>query len=1019
MQADSTQGAGRAVWLLELCFILSGATGLIYEILWSRYLALYIGSTGHAQVVVLCVFMGGLALGSRIFGSLADRRRNPLLGYALLELGIGIYAFGFDVIFVAGRETFLGLVRVSGLESDGWMTAKIVSSALTMLLPAFLMGGTFPMISRHLIRSIGGVGPRVSRLYFLNSLGAAAGCLAAGFWLIQSYGLPATMNMAGVMNVLIGLVTLAIVAQVSPKGIPVPKPEKVRTPEVSKNLFILVLTATSVSGAVSMMYEVAWIRMLALVLGSSTYAFSLMLTTFITGLAIGGWILSLRRKESGYGWIFAFSSVGVGVSILLTVPFYVRLPYVFNQLAATITREPSSFLIYQFFQWLLCIMVMIVPTVLQGITLPAATKLLTREIGGLGGRIGLVFAVNTLGTMGGAMFAGFCGLPLMGLKGTLELAVGLNMIVGVVVLLTARDHPWFRRAATSVLAVIACVWIWYASCMGPWDREAFSAGLYRVAARVPSYRDFQEDVKRRKTLFYRDGTDSTVAVQQTGSEYILVINGKPDASSVGDLPTQRLLGHLPMFLNKKPENVLVVGIGSGATIGSVLTHGPKRVDAVEISQDVIDASRLFSEVNGRYWEDSRVRVRCEDAKTFLQVTGGKYDVIISEPSNPWMAGVAGVFSEEFYQTCREHLNPGGIFVQWLHTYEIEDRTFFMIAETFRRNFPYWTLWNSVGRDVIFVGSTDPFSPQFETMSDRMDRKEVKTDLAQIGIETLSVLLSLHMTDFASETGSIALSDEIHSDFRPVLDYEAPVGFFLKSNATSITWLDERLESPMASRAWLAKYWKEHTPGREEIAGLYEYAASRRGLFPGQPLALAQEWMLRFPSDPAAELAFCRELGSDSSGVLSRLKKRASRPSPAEAGLRARLSYSDYNRLRNAFRIQGAESTVRDISEYLKSTPEAADPLAEAWCGQVLFDLGRDDQAVAHLMRAAVIFKKLGRQDEQILAGVFLCKALVRLKRFEDAAQVYQEFLAPYSSQLPSRLALGRLQDARAAAASQR
>ena len=649
---------------LYVCFLISGVAGLIYEILWAKYLALFLGSTGWAQVIVLATFMGGLALGSHFLGSRADRVANPLKFYVFLELAIGCYALVlFKPALAASHWLFIELARFTQLGSGNLIAAKVTASVLSIILPTFLMGGTLPTLGRHMVRSLQGVGPKIARLYFLNSLGGVVGCLLAGFYLIQALGLEFSMITAGMLSILAGLIAFATFPMEEPAPETTPEPDMPNaTPGPSMNRWAvgLLLACVSLSGAVSMMYEVAWIRLLTLVLGSSTYSFSLMLATFILGLSLGGLLLSLRKRTTGYGVIFGLSEVGVALTVLIMLPFYMKLPYLFNQLASSLSREPSTFALYQLCKFFLCALVMIIPTILQGVTLPAATKLLTPNVLALGRRVGLVFAINTIGTVIGVVFAGFWGLPNLGIKGTLELAVALNALVGIAVLLTNWPALAHRRALALATACLVIVGVWYMFGMGPWDKQVLSAGIYRTRQRIPSYASLVEEANTRRTVFYRDGIDATIAVQDVErpiAERILVINGKVDASTKGDLATQKMIGHLPLMIKPQTDQVLIVGVGSGATIGSVLAHDVQQVEVVEISRDIIEASRLFETVNGRYWEDPRAKVYWEDAKTFLQLTDRHYDTIISQPTNPWIAGVAGVFSKEYFEACRQQLKP--------------------------------------------------------------------------------------------------------------------------------------------------------------------------------------------------------------------------------------------------------------------------------------------------------------------------------------------------------------------------
>ena len=627
-------GAHRAV--LYFCFLFSGAAGLIYEIVWEKYLSLFIGSSGVAQIVVLATYMTGLALGGFIGGRLADRAARPLKLYMIIEAVLALYAFAFEPLFLLSRRLFLTMAAGEVPGTSVFFAAKLFAATLTILLPAVLLGATFPILTRHMARSIKGVGPLISRLYFTNSFGAVTGCLIAGFWLIPSVGLGLSILAAGLVNLVIAIAAGLLLLR---EGEVASKPEAQAEVPPLKPVVLLILVCTGLSGAVSMMYEVAWIRLLTLVLGSSTYAFTLMLATFILGLSLGGLLLSFWKRSGGYTAIYGLSEIGVGITVLLTLPLYTRLPYIFNQLAASLARDAHAFHLYHICQLLLCMLVMLIPTILQGITLPAATRILTTEMKGLGSRVGHVFAINTAGTCVGVVFAGVIGLRYLGLKGTLELAVGINIVLGLLILFTLSDTAFRKRLVLVSLAAVVAVSGMYGFRVRNWDHTSLSltAGIYRTRDRIPSYEAMVAASAMRETVYRADGPGATVAVQdhvEGQPNRMLVINGKVDASTSSDLLTQRMLGHLPMLTAPSRDRVLVVGVGSGATINSVLTHGAAQIDAVEVSKEVLTASRYFDQINGRYWEQDSVREYCEDAKTFLQTTDALYDVIISEPSNP-------------------------------------------------------------------------------------------------------------------------------------------------------------------------------------------------------------------------------------------------------------------------------------------------------------------------------------------------------------------------------------------------
>lgn len=1014
----SSEAARVRTLTLYFCFFASGLAGLVYEVLWAKYLALYVGSTGLAQVIVLATYMGGLALGSELLGAAADRVANPLKLYAFLEMGIGAYALLFEPIFAAGRDVFLAVVRASGLTPGGLVAGKVLACVLSILLPTFLMGGTLPALARHMMRTMGDVAPRVSRLYFLNSLGAVGGCLLAGFYLIGHFGLQFSMVVGATLNIAVGVVALAVFAREREAAAAAPAAAAAEPDELLPGwAYAVVLAAVGLSGAVSMMYEVAWIRLLTLVLGSSTYSFSLMLAAFILGLAIGSFLLSLRRRPGGYATIFGLTETGVGLAVLLMLPFYVKLPYWFNQLAASLNREPATFGLYQACTFLMCALVMIVPTVLQGVTLPAAIRVLTPSLRRVGSRIGFAYAINTVGTIAGSVGAGFWGLPRLGIKGTLELAVAVNSVVGVAVLWAEKDRLLRRRALAWALPAVLAVAAWYALAMGPWDKQVMSAGIYRTRGRIPGYARLLEEAAKRTTLFYRDGIDATIAVQDLREplpERLLVINGKVDASTRGDMPTQKIMAHLPLMLHPKPEKVLIVGVGSGATIGSVMAYaGVKKVDVVEISRDVIEASRLFGDVNGKYWDDPRVKVYWEDAKTFLQITDEQYDVIISEPTNPWIAGVAGVFSLEYFQTCRRHLAPGGFFVQWIQSYELEDATFFMILETFSRLFPCYTLWNPTQTDTVLVGSPEPYGPVLERMEQRVAEPAVKSDLESFGISSLLPVLGFQMADRAAKPSAVRWLGVTHSDFFPVLEYVAPRGFFVGAKADAARWLDGRTQSPANAGLWMQDYLKGRTASRDLFRECFVYFTTHRGLFEQAAGAWAREWARRYPADPEAQTA-----ALESTPKAHRPEWTAAARKGVEgdaywgavaAKALCKMGFEDYLAGRNCLESESARALLGQVRDAMRKYPELEkDPQMYRWRGLLEHDLGEYAAAAKDLAVAAGLLGDAASRQDRVDTGLALCEALAASGDPGSAAGAYDRFLAPFGDELRVRLMRARL-----------
>ncbi|MBX3747940.1 MAG: fused MFS/spermidine synthase [Verrucomicrobiae bacterium] len=788
-----------------ICLLLSGAAALVYQVAWARYLSLLLGHTSYAVVAVLVAFMGGLALGNWWFGRFADRTTRPLAVYGWLEVGIALYALFFPVYYELCQRGYVALGSGVAPGSQWLLVLKFLFSFAAILLPATLMGGTLPVLTKLVTRSLGELRERVAGLYFINSLGAVAGILIADFWWIPSMGLDATVFGGAVINGVVAAVALVVSAGLQ-EGREVRTAGKVAADEQAKEPaegpapgdataeevyspweLRLAIVAAGLSGFVAMLYEVVWTRVLALALGSSTHAFSIMLVTFITGIASGAWVIGrwrrLRRVFDAFGW----AELALAVTLFVSMFFYHLLPYWFVRLGTVVAREPANHLVYQGLQLLVCFAVMFVPSLCLGMTLPLASRVATSELARTGRSVGLVFSVNTLGTVLGAALTGLVFLPMLGLAKAFALGVGLNLVIALAVLL--RRNVAMRSAVVwgSPVLVVGLIGLAHVALSPTWDR-ALSLGLWRLGTPPRTLAEYRQMINEVIVFYHRDGPGSTVLVhgwtnRVTGVvDLTLRVNGKADATSRGDLPTQLLAGHIPMLLKPDIKEAMVVGIGSGMTCGAILTHpGVERLDAVEISADVYIAARdHFAPFNDRALEDPRVEVILDDAKSFLRTSGRKYDLIVSEPSNPWMAGVSGVFSVEYYEACLASLKPGGVLVQWVQIYETSEEAVNTVLATVRSVFPFFSLWQTLPGDLLLVASAEPLRYDLEATQQRFDEPAVTADLRRADIFQLSVLLGLQ---FVSESNAPFLAPEdaiAHSDFYPRLEYLAERAFFVRA-----------------------------------------------------------------------------------------------------------------------------------------------------------------------------------------------------------------------------------------------
>lgn len=843
---------------IYLCFFLSGGAGLIYEVLWSRYLTLLIGGSTRAQVLVLTVFMGGLALGNFLLGRRADKSRNVLMMYVIIEALVGVYALIWPPFFDIIRATFFDYAP--GLYDSPklmWLV-KLALASGSILLPTFLMGGTLPILARALIDRTNIVAGRIGMLYFINSAGGVIGSLLGGYVLINHFGLDTSIRIAGTVNIVVAI-SIPIWLKLAPLFVR-PKlndPDKLAPPPplaepeapFAANIVKGAILVATLSGFVAMVYEVAWIRLLTLVMGASVYSFSLMLAAFILGIALGSLIFSVYLKRDPLGSL-GYSQIGIAAAILLTLPLYERLPYFFVKLAGTFRPSDSTYMLHQMLVFGISLGVMILPTTMMGISLPAAARISTPGPESTGRRVGLVFAVNTLGTLLGSALAGIFIIPSIGLRATILGGVLINILLGATVLYTGRIGK--RGMSASLVGIALFLWLIHLVLMPAWNRNILVAGEFRN--RKGGVGDTYEDYAKTfddEVLYYKDGVNATIALLESGGMYrYLKVNGKTDASSHGDLSTQMLLGHLPMFLNLNAKNVCVIGFGSGITSASVLKHPVDRVDLVELSPEVLEAGQFFSEHNDKVLDNPKFHPHIEDGKFYLSTTPRKFDVVISEPSNPWMAGIGGLYTLEFFRAAREHLNPGGIMVQWFHLYEMDNRLTRMVLKTFVDAFPYTTLWMISHSDIMLVGAAEPYSPDYQRIRARFAEQQIADDLDRIKTKSAAAIFSLQ-TAGSQRAKDISAEGEFNLDRFPRLEYGAPKAFFLDKYSTLLDNEDERLLPPHESELFFNDYRRLFPFNENDYYSIYLYDSDSGGYSEEYILSLLLAWRNDYPQDTLA------------------------------------------------------------------------------------------------------------------------------------------------------------------------
>jgi predicted membrane-bound spermidine synthase len=830
---------------------------------------------------------------------------------------------------------------------------KFGFSLLTILVPTVLMGGTLPVMTRLVTRSLGELRGRVAALYGFNSAGAVAGVFLADFWWIPSVGLQATVLAGATLNLLVGVAAWLVSIRLTQEGVSVDAAAaKAGAHEVevfSPAELRLAVVAIGVSGFVAMLYEVVWTRMLALALGSSTHAFSIMLITFITGIAAGAWVVgrwrSLRRSLDAFGW----AELALAATLAGSMGFYDLVPYAFAKLAELLARRPAAYPIYEAIQASICFLVMFVPTLCLGMTLPLASRVATAELARTGRSVGGVFAANTLGTVLGAALAGLWLMPWLGLARTFALGIALNAVVGAWIVCRRHCFAHPVPALAGVIAAVALVTWAGGAFTEAWQRIS-TVALWRSVA-PPSLELYRQALRSTRVLYYRDGAGVTVSVESWPAggktNLSLKVNGKPDATTSTDLSTQLLMGHLPMLLRPSSQRLLVVGLGSGMTASAVLQHpGVQQVEVVEIAPEVIEASRLFAAHNHGVHTNARVRFIVDDAKSFLQTAARPYDAILSEPSNPWLAGVAGVFSREYYESCRARLQPDGLMAQWVQVYETDDPTFEVVLNTFLSVFPFTGVWQVSASDLLLIGSGRPIGVDLDLLQRRFDEPAVKTDLERVDLGRLPTLLARELIPPENTLFLATPGGRIHSDYYPILEYYAQRAFFVRGGAR-LPMLFDQHESPRPTTL-LGRYLRTHKLTDEDFRAMGAFFQSQHLPEPRLYRSMLRRWQAESPAatDPPELLGKSVSSGTACEFEAQRLgalreKLFANAPQDPEAlGIYASLLYQAYVEARSVFYVPPTGDLEAALTRLVEANP-ANRRVYQLLLAEIAWDRGDD------------------------------------------------------------------------------
>ena len=765
-----------------LIFTASGFAGLIYESIWSHYLKLFLGHAAYAQTLVLAIFMGGMAIGAWVASRVSPRLRDPLAAYALIEAAIGIASLAFHGIFVSATEMAFDRV-IPALGGPGAVQAFKWSLAAGLILPqSILLGATFPLMTAGVLRlRPGRAGYVVAMLYFTNSLGAAAGVLASGFYFIAAAGLPGTLTAAGVINLAVAAAVFLIRPRQHLGAAPASEPAAPSLAPAEVPKLKLLLAVAALTGASSFMYEIGWIRMLSLVLGSSTHAFELMLSAFILGIAFGGLAIRRRIDASGdavrmLGWV----QVAMGLAALATLPVYGSTFRVMEAAMQALAPTQNGYIAFNVTSHAICLLVMFPAAFCAGMTLPLITTALLRERAGERA-VGQVYAANTAGAIAGVFLAVHVGFELLGLKGLIVAGAAIDLGLGVVLLAVVPGGRRYVQAAGAASALALVV------VMGAvhLDAARMASGVFRSGILLTA-------TSAEQVRLHLDGKTATVSVTESRGSVALRTNGKSDGAirmgdgqPMDDEILMVLAGAVPQFVMPEARRAAVIGFGTGLTTHTLLaSRSLEAVDTVEIEPAILKAAPRFRPFNDRALDDPRSRVYFDDAKTFFSARQGRYDLIVSEPSNPWVSGVSGLFSIEFYAQVRRHLSEGGLLVQWVHVYEMTPPLVATIINALAANFDDFELWMASHGDLLVVASPKGAVPPIDARA--FDNPRLRTQLERYNIRNREDLLQ-HRVGGRAALGPYYAAFRVppNSDFLPILDLNAAFARFLRQQVDDV------------------------------------------------------------------------------------------------------------------------------------------------------------------------------------------------------------------------------------------
>ena len=732
----------RKNFLLIFAF-LSGFAALVYEIIWLRKIHLIFGVSSYSLATVFSTFLLGLVLGSYFGGKYIERcssLKSVAKSYAFVELGIAIFAL-LVPLMISSITPVLVFFHNLNLGLFSFNLTKFILSAFILLIPATFIGTTFPIIVRLYTEKRSEIKEGVSMLYFANTFGGVLGVLSAGFLLIKFFGMNFSLGIAVFLN--LGISFFAFMISSSYSGITLEKVSK-KCKEKFSGKIRFTLFLFFVSGFTALAYEVIWGRLLVLYFFGTVYATSVLLATFLLGIAGGSWIYSKYFQKSS---LVKFAYLEILISLFAMFGFFIYVYFPANLVEGFST---SLFVLF-----LLSGIMVLIPGICFGIIFPLISDYVLRQTELIGFSIGKLYSINTLGAIFGAFFAGFILIPFFGIKSSLIFLSILGLSIAFFSLLISKNR--FIKNYFYVVVSLCIILIL----------------AFLIPSQFLGNSSFKEDVE---IVYYGEGLSATVSVAKNmdeGREFFRIyVDGQEVAANTPIMALDsKILAHLPLLLHENPKNTLTVGFGSGGTSHSMLRHELDDVDAVEIEEKVVGAQRFFEELSDDVLESSKLNVIIDDARSYLSLTDKKYDIISTDCTNLRYGSNSNLYTKEYFEILKSKLNSNGIIAVWVPISGVGEGEQKILMNTFRQVFPemsVWYMYPKLSHYFVYIGTEEKLKIRYEVFEERFDKLEVKEDLEKVGITKYNLLNGLFLD--ADAVKNYSLESKIHTDNRPILEF---------------------------------------------------------------------------------------------------------------------------------------------------------------------------------------------------------------------------------------------------------